>query len=250
MSITPQWSGREPRSKPDPGDDLNRLYTLLFRLRDQQGGYRYLRDCTARTGWPARGVYFFFEPREFRAGTENLRVVRVGTHALTEASKVTLWQRLAMHKGTEAGGSHHRSVFRLHVGGALLARGGFPTEIRETWGRGSSSGSDEVRARERPLEKAVSEYIGAMPFLVLAADDEPGPASVRGDLEQNTIALLSTIGLAVDPPTLEWLGRDCPHPVVRSSGLWNVDHVGEAYDPAFLDGFEALVESDPGTLRA
>ena len=246
MSVPPQWSGRERCSKPDTVDDLNRLYTLLSRLREQQGGYRILSECTARTGWLARGVYFFFEPGEVRAGGKVLRVVRIGTHAVSRGSKVTLWQRLAMHKGTEAGGSHHRSVFRLHVGAALLARGGFPEEIAETWGRGSSSGSDEIRALERPLEKAVSAYIGAMPFLVLAAGDEPGPASIRGYLEQNAIGLLSTVGLAVDPPSPAWLGRDCPHPAVRGSGLWNVDHVGEAYDPAFLERFQALVGAGSG----
>lgn len=224
--------------------DLECLYTLLERLHERQGGYRRLGDCTSRDGWPARGVYFFFEPGEVRAGRDSLRVVRVGTHALTGGSRVTLWQRLQMHKGTPDGGSHHRSVFRLHVGGALLARGGFPPEIMETWGRGSSSGSDEVRRTERPLERAVSAYIGAMPFLVLAADDEPGPASVRGYIERNAIGLLSTVGLAADPPSPEWLGRDCPHPAVRGSGLWNVDQVGEASHPAFLDTIEALVGGD------
>ena len=231
---------------PDRTPELDHLYTLLSRLREQQCGYRHLRDCTARTGWPARGVYFFFEPGELRAGGESLRVVRVGTHAVSRASKATLWQRLALHKGNPGGGSHRGSIFRRHVGGALLARGGFPPGIADTWGRGSSSGSDEVRATERPLERAVSAYIGAMPFLVLAADDEPGPASIRGYIERNAIALLSTAGVELDPPSPDWLGRDCPHPAVRASGLWNVDPVGEAYDPAFLDRFEALVGAGAG----
>ena len=226
--------------------DLTRLYTLLDGLREQQGGYRTLAAYTGRMDWPARGLYFFFEPGEVRAGGQTLRVVRVGTHAVSRGSKVTLWQRLAMHKGTQDGGSHHRSVFRRHVGGALLTRGGFPAGIADTWGRGSSSGSDEVRAVERPLERAVSAYIGAMPFLVLGADDKPGPASVRGYIERNAIGLLSTAGLELDPPSPAWLGRDCPHPAIRSSGLWNVDHVGEACDPAFLDRFGALVDASRG----
>ena len=201
-----------------------------------QGGDRYLRDCTARTGWPARGVYFFFEPGE----------VRIGTNAPTGGSKVTLRQRLQMHKGIPDGGSHHRPVSRLHVGAALLARGGSPPGIGRTWSRGSSSGSDEVRAVERPLEKVVSEYIGAMPFLVAAADDEPGPESIRGYIERNAIALLSGMGLEVDPPSPEWLGRACPHPAVRSSGLWNVDHVGDLYAPGSLDRRAELVEGYTG----
>lgn len=232
-------------ASPQPAGitDLNRFYILLSRLREQQGGYRHLRDCTARAGWPARGVYFFFEPGEVRADGESLRV---RTHAVSRGSKATLWQRLALHRGNPDGGSHRGSIFRRHVGSALLARGGLPAEVGERWGIGNSAGSDEVRRIERPLEKAVSAYIGAMPFLVLTAGDEPGPASVRGYLERNAIGLLSTAGLAVDPPSSEWLGRVCPHPAVRSSGLWNVDHIGGPYDPTFLDRFEALVGTGSG----
>ena len=193
--------------------------------------------------WPARGVYFFFEPGEVRADGESLRVVRVGTHALKERSKSDLRGRLFQHRGNPNGGSHRGSVFRKHLGGALFARGGFPPEIGERWGIGNSAGSGEVRRIENPLERAVSAYIGAMPFLVLAADDEPGPTSVRGYIEQNSIGILSTVGLKADPPSPDWLGRDCPAPMVRASGLWNVNHVGEAYDPGFLDRFEALVEA-------
>lgn len=231
-----------------PLDDLDRFYALLDRLHEQQGGYRHLSACHGRMAWPLRGVYFFFEPGEVRADGQNLRAVRVGTHAVSRPSKATLWQRLALHRGNPNGGSHRGSIFRLHVGGALLARGEFPSEIGATWGHGSSAGSDEVRRVEKPLERAVSEYIGAMPFLVLSADDEPGPGSVRGYIERNSIALLSAIGLEVDPPSSGWLGHDCPHPAVRASGLWNVNYVGEAYDPAFLDKLEGLVDA-PGLSR-
>ena len=48
------------------------------------------------------------------------------------------------------------------------------------------------------------------------------------------------------PPSPAWLGRDCPHPAERASGLWNVDHVGKEYDPAYLDRLEALVEDRSG----
>lgn len=223
--------------------DIEHFYTLLNQLRKEQGGYRYLRDCTSWTGWPDRGVYFFFEHGETRTNSEDLRVVRVGTHAVSRPSKSTLWQRLQQHRGNPKGGSHRGSVFRLHVGGALLAQGGFPDEISITWRRGNSAGSDEVRKAERPLEQAVSAYIGNMPFLVLAADDTPGPASIRGYIEQNAIALLSNIrNNVVGHPSLTWLGHQCPHAMVRASGLWNVNYVDNDYDPAFLNRMEMLVE--------
>jgi hypothetical protein len=59
-------------------------------------------------------------------------------------------------------------------------------------------------------------------------------------IERNAIALLSNYGKAViDPPSPDWLGRHCDRERVRISGLWNNNHVDEAYDPGFLDLMEA-----------
>lgn len=81
----------------------------------------------------------------------------------------------------------------------------------------------------------VSQYIGAMPFLWVAANDAAGPESVRVYLERNAIALLSNSNNpASDTPSPGWLGHLCPRDKVRRSGLWNSHHVDENYDPAFL----------------
>lgn len=103
--------------------DLDRFYDVLERLRLKLGGCRCLGACGGGGGegwrWPSQGVYFFFEPGEMREDGRTPRVVRVGTHAVYEGSKTTLWQRLSRHKGHErgkyAGGGNHRgSVFQLH----------------------------------------------------------------------------------------------------------------------------------------
>ena len=54
------------------------------------------------------------------------RIVRVGTHALTEGSGTKLWSRLSPHGGQpkSGGGNHRGSIFRLIVGTAIMARGG------------------------------------------------------------------------------------------------------------------------------
>jgi hypothetical protein len=79
-----------------------------------------------------------------------------------------------------------------------------------------------------------------MPFLCLPVGDVAGPQSDRGVIERNAIALLSNYGKAViDPPSPDWLGRHCDRERVRISGLWNNNHVDEAYDPGFLDLMEA-----------
>jgi hypothetical protein len=85
---------------------------------------------------------------------------------------------------------------------ATIARGGWSDSAR-TWGRDRNV-SPQARQAEYPLEAAVSRVIGAMPFLWLEADDDPGPTSVRADLERNAIALLSNADMPesiVDPPS-------------------------------------------------
>lgn len=218
---------------------LERFYALLGDLERRCGGVRRLGDCDGSMGWPDRGVYFFFEEGETRSDSEQLRVVRVGTHAL-RPSQTTLWSRLAQHRGQHGGsmpggGNHRGSIFRLHVGTALLARGDWDEAIRQTWGVGSTAPA-HVRRVEYPLEQAVSAHIGAMPFLWLAVDDPPGPTSDRGLIEAGAISLLSNAERSpVDPPSAGWLGHRADREAVRRSGLWNVNHVHERAATAFLD---------------
>ncbi len=191
--------------------------------------------------WPVRGLYFFQERGEDRTDTgPGPRVIRVGTHALKDGSRTTLWNRLSQHKGTAktGGGNHRGSIFRLIVGTALIDINGYSFPI---WGQGSS-GARDIREKEQPLEKLVSQTIGEMPVLWLAITDDPGPESLRGYIERNAIALLSNYNQSpIDAPSPQWLGHHCNREKVRSSGLWNQNHVDEGYDPAFLDELERLV---------
>ena len=226
-------------------EHVRRLYNLLDELELHLGGKRTLEGAHGRMDWPDRGVYFFFEPGQVRttSGT-GPRVTRVGTHALKACSKSTLWQRLSMHQGTigginPGGGNHRGSVFRLHVGTALINRDNWPSQVAGQWAVGSSA-AREIRERERPLEQAVSDHIRAMPFLWLAVDDEPGPGSLRGYMERNAIALLSNCNppqQPIDPPCAAWLGLHASHDAIHRSGLWNVTHVADRYDPEFPDCF-------------
>ncbi|WP_099553477.1 hypothetical protein [Hartmannibacter diazotrophicus] len=185
--------------------------------------------------WPERGVYFFFEPGEFHTVDPAAhRVTRVGTHALTEKSRTTLWKRLSQHRGTAnpRGGNHRGSILRLLVGEALINRD--KATSLESWGQ-KSSAPHQVRLAERPHEVAVSEYLGAMSLLFLPVADNPGVESARGLIERNSIALLSGFGSpSPDPPSCAWLGQFSGRDRVRRSGLWNNRHVDENYDPDFL----------------
>ncbi len=224
--------------------DLNRFYEILKKIEQKTGGKRILNDCNARMNCPRRGIYFFFEKGESRQNEREPRVARIGTHAVSANAKSTLWRRLKAHKGRdggkhEGGGNHRGSIFRLHVGTAIINREGLSFD---SWGIGSSGGAD-LRDKEHPLEIRVSETIRSMPFLWLEADDDLGPNSIRKYIERNSIALLSNFNReSIDPPSPGWLGQYCSNEKVRKSGLWNVDHVDEGYDTAFLEVLSRLVE--------
>jgi hypothetical protein len=232
-------------------EQIDFFYEILQDLEDKLGGKRRLASCHGRMRWPQRGVYFFFEPGEKRSSGSDSRVVRVGTHALKRGSKSTLWKRLRAHRGTlkgkrPGGGNHRGSIFRLHVGSAILHKEGLEDKY-PTWGVGSSAPT-EIRDHEYPIEKKVSQHIREMPFLWVEVEDPPGPQSQRAYIERNSIALLSNYGklgtpAAIDPPSPDWLGFHCASIKVCRSGFWNADHVAEQqWDNGFLNILQQKVK--------
>ncbi len=224
---------------------LVQFYRILENLESLIGGKLLLEDRQWGISCPRRGVYFFFEPGEERKESgKGLRVVRVGTHAVSNGSKSTLRGRLSAHRGNlkTGGGNHRASVFRLLIGEALARR--YPELALPSWGYGSSA-SRNIRCEEAVLEKRVSEYLRRMPFIVVAADDAPSAQSIRAYVERNSIALLSNLdhgeNAAVDSPSNSWLGRLSNRSRVCRSGLWNNRHVEETFDPDFIETLEQLV---------
>ncbi len=222
-------------------NELKAFYSILSKLESKVNGCRMLSECSGRMDWPTRGIYFFMEHGEIRNETgSDLRVVRVGTHALKQGSKTKLWNRLSQHKGnvSNGGGNHRGSIFRLLMGTALIEKNKLNYS---TWGQGNTA-KREIREKELVLEVQVSESIRAMPFLWLAIEDESGPDSLRGYIERNSIALLSNYNQSpIDAPSESWLGHQCNRERVRLSGLWNQNHVDENYDPGFLKILGRLV---------
>jgi hypothetical protein len=233
-------------------DALRKLYDSLEHLKSRCGGMLTLSSCHGRLKWPERGIYFFFEPGEVRRESgDGPRVVRVGTHALTTTSKTSLWRRLSQHAGRKksGGGNHRGSIFRLLVGEAMMRRDGLQEPA--SWGvKGDLTAAAEklgwqasdLRVSERPLEQAVSEYIGRLPFLIAAAEDTAGPSSARGFIERNAIALLSNYGRSpIDPPSSGWLGNWSTRDRVKGSGLWNNKHVDEEWSPELLTALDQCI---------
>ena len=206
---------------------------LLCRLWVAQGGGRRIEETNGRLLWPSRGVYFILEANSGVRSGRMPRVVRVGTHAVSQGSKTSLWDRLSTHRGTAGGsGSHRSSIFRLHVGRAW-ARHTPSSEWPVTWAQGQSA-PRSVRDAEQELEREVSKIIGAMRVIWLDVADEAGPTSERAYFERNAIGLLSRIGLldAIGSPA--WLGRKSADWRIATSGLWNLNHVFIKPDPMFI----------------
>lgn len=96
------------------------------------------------------------------------------------------------------------------------------------------------RTNEFPLEQVVSQHIGNMPFLWLDVPDRQS----RGLVERNSIGLLSHRSGGVDLASPQWLGRSADNSKVRTSGLWNVNHVDDGYDPSYLNFLSQLIHQD------
>jgi hypothetical protein len=138
---------------------------------------------------------------------------------------------------------------RTDVGQALLARGGLPP--CPSWGVKSDAakaceglGIDQqaLAIDEAPVEQAVSRHIDTMRCIWVEVDDEPGPNSVRGVIEGQSIALLSNYDRELlDPPSSGWLGRFSNRSFVSASGLWNQRRVTETHDSKFLDALKTAI---------
>jgi hypothetical protein len=220
--------------------DLDRFYSLLAELERRPGQGRRLAEYTGKSSWPRRGVYFFREPGEWRSGQPGVpRIVRVGTHAVSANAKSTLWGRLRAHRGDRSGGGNHRgSIFRLHVGAAILLR---ETIDVATWGRGSSA-AKPIRVDEREHERRVSAHVGEMSVIWVDVPDDPGPESARAQIECNAIAMLSNVMNPFDSPSDGWLGHHSPRSEIRRSALWNLNYVDLPHDPSFLGLLESFIE--------
>jgi len=219
--------------------DQNRFFALIDRLFSISSRNSCFSELESKE-IPSRGLYFFIDPTERRRfpTIKNSRIVRIGTHAVSEGSKSTLWQRLKAHRGTDdGGGSHRSSIFRLHVGHAILASREI---VQDSWGIGDTA-AKEVRDAERWLEIEVSNYIRELHVLTLPILDQASPDSDRSYIERNSIALLSGEG-AVSTPGSEWLGNSSKMRSIRESGLWNVNYINDRYDRRFLDTLDELVE--------
>jgi hypothetical protein len=219
---------------------LARAY-VLFEEIAQLSGARRLRDLLSDE-LPSHGVYFFFDDNEATEHSRQLpRLVRIGTHGVSLGSNATLRNRLRTHLGTRAGAGNHRSsVFRLHVGRAIIEQERLQTQYPD-WGKGQSASRDVTDA-EKSMELRVSKYIGDLRVLFIPVIDTAGTGSMRATIERQFIALLTEHHCPIETSSPNWLGRYSDKPTIRETGLWNVRDVGSDHDVKFIPFLENLLD--------
>lgn len=187
-----------------PSDILVNLYSLIAQLQ------RY-NHLTARSVLPHNGIYLFFEKGEDLDldGEKHPRIVRVGTHI----KDGNFPQRIRQHYGNvnSLNGNKNGSVFRLHLGGALMIQNN-PNDPRlNAWLK-------HMGASDPQVEEVVSRQL--RDNFTFAWIEVP----YRNDrlaLEEGLIALLALDSR--NAPSKKWLGQYSARNTICRTGLWNTD---------------------------
>ncbi|MDR0832201.1 MAG: hypothetical protein LBM99_04835 [Bacillales bacterium] len=161
-------------------------------------------------GIPSRGIYVLFEKGE--KGHDGDRIVRIGTHGTSEEND-NLIPRLKAHSG----GSRKSSVFRYHVGSAILNKAN--DDYLEKWV------DKKIKLGEygKKIEKQVSDYIKNNFYFVVLEVNTP---EKRKCLESRLISAVSNC-LSCKASD-DWLGKFTRTPkyeMIIKSSLWNVDEL-------------------------
>lgn len=170
-----------------------------------------------RTLLPLNGIYVLFEAGEEAHGGD--RIVRVGTHT----GDRQLPSRLMQHFVNE---NKDRSIFRKHIGRALLKKANDP--FLSEWEHDRASRAGRVRFGDEPdvpkrraVEGEVTQYLqGSFSFVVFRVDD-------KSDRKRFESRIISTVSRCDEcrRPSDGWLGLSSPKEKIRQSGLWLVNEL-------------------------
>ncbi|MHB9033545.1 MAG: hypothetical protein ACYC6L_10900 [Anaerolineae bacterium] len=183
---------------------------------------------------PHDGVYVLYEKGETAHGVD--RIVRIGTHD----GDGNLVQRLDEHFIKE---NKDRSVFRKNIGRALLAYTKDPFLAQWDIDRTSKAVRDNPKRQvdlkrlqqvERLVSRRIQEYFS---FVII-------PAPIRDDRHALEADLIATVAQCDEcHPSSAWLGRYSPNEKIRSSGLWQVQHLdGQPMDADDVAVLRSLLE--------
>jgi len=180
-----------------------KLTLELYSFQIKWPRYNYL---TAGRELPRNGIYFFFEKSE-KVDQKVERIVRVGTHKADERFR----GRIRQHYGNRNSlmGNGNASVFRKHIGGALLRRDKLHDERLGEWLKQGGRTFPEIEARVSGCLR------NTFTFCCFPVEGQ----AERLLLERGLIALLAKHPLG--RPSADWLGKYAHEQKIGRSGLWN-----------------------------
>jgi hypothetical protein len=181
---------------------------------------------------PPNGIYLFFERGETvkREGQTYDRIVRIGTHRQDGRFPA----RIRQHYGHvfSLRGNKNSSVFRKHLGGALMRRVDTSDQRIGPWLIQGGPSFPEV---EESVSRLLRECFTFACFRVDLRED-------RMLLESGLIALLAQHPLG--QPSEDWLGHHAASEEIRRTGLWNTQRVDAVpLTDEEVQRFERLVQA-------
>ena len=188
-----------------------------------------------RSDLPRNGVHLFFEAGEYDAHTGEERIVHVGTHRNGNfRSRISEHYLLEREPDIVADrpAPKDRSIFRKNLGRAWIRKRGI--EYLEVWNidfTTSRNRQQHARRRNVAVEREVEDKVTALlredfSFAWVPVPDEAERMGTGG-LEGRLIGTLAQCSACAGSPG--WLGRHSPDERIRTSGLWQVQHL--KHDP-------------------
>lgn len=189
--------------------NLENTYTEIHKYFNSLPSYTYKGNGQFSSAPPNQGgIYIMFEEGETVGGFK--RIVRVG-----KAEK-SLLTRLRQHFVNE---DKDGSIFRKHIGRALLQKNNQSQAVIDKWNTKGEKNSD--------IEKEVTEELKKFSFCCITLPTQKEISK----LEQTLIEILSIYNRlykeqnGADIFSKNWLGKYCSNEKVKTSGLWNDEHV-------------------------
>ena len=182
---------------------------------------------------PSNGIYFFYESGELSSHGDRLpRIVRVGTHRdgnfRHRIAEHYLLDDRKMRFDRNRSAPHDRSIFRKNIGRALLNKSNDPyLDVWEIDFMKAANLSSYSHLRDIEKEKAIEREVTrilqeSFCFRFVAVVSENQRLGTNG-LER---CLIGTVAhCARCRPSANWRGNDSPIANIRTTGLWQVQHL-------------------------
>lgn len=200
---------------------------------------------------PNNGIYFFYEDGEhWGHGGRKPRVVRVGTHKdgnfRSRIAEHFLLDERRMNFDAMKPAPHERSIFRKHLGAALLNKHSDP--YLAVWNNidftPRATRDQHGHLRDIVKEKAIESEITALlrehfffRYVVVAQE------SLRMGISGIEKKLIGTVAQCSECRSSHvWLGNQSPRPQIRGSGLWLIHHLkAPTLSPAEMNFLEKAI---------